>query len=185
MSKDAPHEQDFSRRADRGAAGRPLGRGPRAKAKKLEAEIEPLKEEFERRGLSVVAAETWGVARSESTFASLDVKAIRAEMGPEWRPRREKPREARVHQFRLLKGAVMAAYWSTLADQSLFDTSRFFGRQEEARAFDRGFAAEFLGALRTEDFAPALAEGASATLIKVLAFVVDEMRPRPLDEAAA
>ena len=46
----------------------------RAKAKKLEAEIEPLKEEFERRGLSVVAGEAWGVARSESTFASLDVK---------------------------------------------------------------------------------------------------------------
>ena len=120
-------------RADQGAAARPLGRGPRAKAKKLEAEIEPLKEEFERRGLSVVAGEAWGVARSESTFASLDVKAIRAEMGPEWRPKREKPREARVHQFCLLKGAVMAAYRSTLACQSLFDKSRFFGRQEEAR----------------------------------------------------
>jgi hypothetical protein len=52
--------------------------GLRSKLKKLEAEIEPLKEEFERRGLSVVAGEAWGVARSESTFASLDVKAIRA-----------------------------------------------------------------------------------------------------------
>jgi hypothetical protein len=73
----------------------------------------------------------------------------------------------------------MAAYWSTLAYQSLFDNSRFFGGIEEARAFDHGFAAEFLGALRTEDFARALAEGASATLIKVLAFVADEMRPLP------
>ena len=79
----------------------------------------------------------------------------------------------------------MAAYWSTLAYQSLFDKSRFFGRMDDARAFDRGFAAEFLGALRTEDFARALAEGASAKLLKVLAFVADEMRPLPLDEAAA
>ena len=55
----------------------------RSRLKKLEAKVEPLKEEFERRGLRVVAGETWGVARSESTFASLDVKAIRAEMGPD------------------------------------------------------------------------------------------------------
>ena len=71
----------------------------------------------------------------------------------------------------------MATYWSTLAYRSLFDNFRFFGRIEEVRAFDHGFAAEFLGALRTEDFARALAEGASAPLIKVLAFVADEMRP--------
>ena len=42
---------------------------------------------------------------------------------------------------------------------SLFDNSGFFGRIEEARAFDHGFAAEFLCALRAEDFARALAEG--------------------------
>jgi len=42
----------------------------RAKAKKLEAEIEPLKEEFERRGLSVVAGEAWGVASSLSDWSS-------------------------------------------------------------------------------------------------------------------
>ena len=76
----------------------------------------------------------------------------------------------------------MAAYWSTLADQSRFDKSRFFGRMDDARAFDRGFAAEFLGALRSEDFARALTEAASATLIKVLAFVSDEMRPLPVGE---
>jgi hypothetical protein len=77
----------------------------------------------------------------------------------------------------------MAAYWSTLAYQSVFEPSRFFGRQEDARAFDCGYCAEFLGALRTEDFALAFAEGASAKLLKVLAFVADEMRPLP--EAAA
>ena len=71
----------------------------RARAKKLEAEIEPLKEEFERRGLSIVAGEAWGVARSESTFASLDVKAIRAEMGPEWCVRREKPQTRVFYNF--------------------------------------------------------------------------------------
>jgi hypothetical protein len=71
----------------------------RAKAKKLDAEIEPLKEEFERRGLHVVAAETLGVARSESTFASLDVKAIRAEMGPEWCAKREKPQTRVFYNF--------------------------------------------------------------------------------------
>ncbi len=76
----------------------------------------------------------------------------------------------------------MAAYWSTLAHQSLFEPSRFFGRQEEARAFDRGYCAEFLGALRSEDFARALAEGASAKLLKALAFVADEMRPLPRGE---
>ncbi len=53
-------------RVDQGAAGRPLGRGAR-KAKKLEAEIEPLKEEFERRGLSVVAGEAWGVAKQPTS----------------------------------------------------------------------------------------------------------------------
>ena len=75
----------------------------RAKAKKLEAEIEPLKEEFERRGLSVVAGEAWGVARSESTFASLDVKAIRTEMGPEWCAKREKPQTRVFYNFAPLK----------------------------------------------------------------------------------
>lgn len=78
----------------------------------------------------------------------------------------------------------MATYWSTLAYRSLFDNSRFFGRIEEARAFDYGFAAEFLSALKTEDFARALAEGASATLIKVLTFVADEMRPLRADPLA-
>ena len=73
----------------------------------------------------------------------------------------------------------MTAYWSTLAYQSLFEPSRFFGRQEEARAFDYAFCAEFLGALQTEDFGRALAEGASAKLLKALAFVADEMRPLP------
>jgi hypothetical protein len=71
----------------------------RAKAKKLDAEIEPVKEEFERRGLSVVAGEAWGVARSESRFASLDVKAIRTEMGPEWCAKREKPQTRVFYSF--------------------------------------------------------------------------------------
>ena len=75
----------------------------------------------------------------------------------------------------------MAAYWSTLAYHSLFDKSRFFGRMDDARAFDRGFAAEFLGALRSEDFACALSKRASARLLEVLAFVSDEMRPLPAD----
>jgi hypothetical protein len=52
----------------------------------------------------------------------------------------------------------MAAYWSTLAYQSLFEPSRFFGRQ--------------------------FAEGASAKLRKVLAFVADEMRPLPANPPA-
>ena len=74
---------------------------------------------------------------------------------------------------------------STLAYQSRFELSRYFGQQEEARAFDHGYCAEFLGALRSEDFARALADGASEKLLKVLAFAADEMRPLPLDEAAA
>ena len=53
----------------------------------------------ERRSLRVVAGEAWGVARSESTFASLDLKAIRAEMGPEWRPKREKPQTGVFYNF--------------------------------------------------------------------------------------
>ncbi len=73
--------------------------GLRARLKKLEADIEPLKEEFERRGLTVVAGETWGVARSESTFASLEVKAIRVEMGPEWCAKREKPQTRVFYNF--------------------------------------------------------------------------------------
>ena len=79
----------------------------------------------------------------------------------------------------------MAAYWSTLAYQSLFEPLRFFGRQEEARAFDCGYCAELLGALRTEDFARALAEGTSDKLLKVVRFVSEEMRERLPDEAPA
>ena len=75
---------------------------------------------------------------------------------------------------------MIAAYGSTLAYQSLFEPSRFFGRQEDARAFSCGYCAEFLGALRTEDITRALAEAAGATPIKVLAFVADEMRPLPV-----
>ncbi len=71
----------------------------RSRLKKLKAEIEPLKEEFERRGLRVVVGQTWGVARSESTFASLDVKAIRVEMGPEWCAKREKPQTRVFYNF--------------------------------------------------------------------------------------
>jgi hypothetical protein len=96
MSRISPAAMTKEQLVDRWGAAR-------AKAKKLEAEIEPLKEEFERRGLSVVAREAWGVARSESTFASLDVKAIRAEMGPEWRPRREKPQMRVFYNFALVK----------------------------------------------------------------------------------
>ncbi len=53
--------------------------------------------------MSVVAGEAWGVAKSESSFASLDVKAIRAEMGPEWRPKREKPQTRVFTNFAPLK----------------------------------------------------------------------------------
>ncbi len=80
--------------------------GLRSKLKKLEAEIEPLKEEFERRGLSVVAGEAPGPranARARRSlrvwFASLDVKAIRAEMGPEWCAKREKPQTRIFYNF--------------------------------------------------------------------------------------
>jgi hypothetical protein len=44
----------------------------------------------------------------------------------------------------------MAAYWSTIAYQSLFEPSRFFGRPEDSRAFDCGYCAEFLGAALPE-----------------------------------
>jgi hypothetical protein len=53
--------------------------------------------------LRVVAGETWGVARSESTFASLDVKAIRAEMGPEWCAKRDKPQTRVFYNFSPVK----------------------------------------------------------------------------------
>ena len=53
--------------------------------------------------MSVVVGEAWGVARSESTFASLDVKAIRAEMGPEWCAKREKPQTRVFYNFASLK----------------------------------------------------------------------------------
>ncbi len=53
--------------------------------------------------MSVVAGEAWGVARSESTFASLDVKAIRTEMGPEWCAKREKPQTRVFYNFAPVK----------------------------------------------------------------------------------
>jgi hypothetical protein len=92
MSRISPAKLTKEQLVDRWGAAR-------AKAKKLDAEIEPLKEEFERRGLSVVAGEAWGVARSESTFSSLDVKAIRAEMGSEWCAKREKPQTRIFYNF--------------------------------------------------------------------------------------
>ena len=148
----------------------------RAKAKKLEAEIEPLKEEFERRGLRVVAGETWGVRAIRERVRLARREGDPGRDGAGMVRQAGKAADAGVHQFRPRGGAVMAAYWSTLAYQSLFEPSHFFGRREEARAFDCGYCAEFLGALRTEDFARALAEGASEKLLRVLAFVTDEMR---------
>ena len=52
----------------------------------------------------------------------------------------------------------MAAYWSTLAYQSLFVPTHFFGRQEDTRAFDCGYCAEFVAPCR------ALTEGADKGL---------------------
>jgi hypothetical protein len=71
----------------------------------------------------------------------------------------------------------MAAYWWTLTYQSLFEPSRFFDRQEDARAFNRGFAAEFPGSLRSEDFACGLAEGANEKCSRSWPSSPTKMRP--------
>lgn len=70
--------------------------GPlKAKSKAIDAEIDLLKEEFERRGLIVAEGEKWGIVKSTRTYLALRIKAIRAEMGEAWCKAREEP-QARV-----------------------------------------------------------------------------------------
>lgn len=59
--------------------------GPlKVRAKAIDEQIEALKEEFDRRGLSVVAGAKFSVVKSSRSFDGLDIKGIRAEMGASW-----------------------------------------------------------------------------------------------------
>ena len=59
--------------------------GPlKVKAKAIDEQIEALKEEFDRRGLSVVTGANFSVVKSSRSFDGLDIKGIRAEMGAAW-----------------------------------------------------------------------------------------------------
>lgn len=53
------------------------------------------------------------------------------------------------------------AYYGVHAYRSVFDPTRFFGTAEEARAHDRGWAAEFVASRSYDDVIKALAEGNS------------------------
>jgi hypothetical protein len=62
-----------------------------ARAKKVGKELDALKEEFERRGLSIAEGDKFAVVRRLSKFMSLKIKAIRDEMGDAWCKKREEP----------------------------------------------------------------------------------------------
>jgi hypothetical protein len=95
----------------------------RAKAKKLEAEIDPLKEEFERRGLSVIAGRSLG-RRPEREHVRLPRReGDPGRDGPGMVGQAGKAADRVFYNFAPREGAVMAAYWLTLAYQSLFEPS--------------------------------------------------------------
>lgn len=68
------------------------------RAAKIADEIDALKVEFERRGLRVAEGDKFSVVKSVRPFSSLDVKAIRAEMGAPWCEEREKSGERTTYE---------------------------------------------------------------------------------------
>jgi hypothetical protein len=71
----------------------------RARAAGIDAEIDLLKAEFERRGLKTASGDKWAVLKKSSSFDALDVKAIRAEMGADWCKARETERSRTEYAF--------------------------------------------------------------------------------------
>jgi predicted HD phosphohydrolase len=65
-------------------------------------------------------------------------------------------------------------YCSTRAVQSKFDPLRLFATEAEARAFDRGWAAQFLASRSYDDVAKALGSG-DPGLKETLRFLIDEI----------
>jgi hypothetical protein len=68
------------------------------RAAKIGDELEELKAEFERRKLLSAKGLKFTVVKSVRPFSSLDVKAIRAEMGPAWCAKRERPSERTTYE---------------------------------------------------------------------------------------
>ena len=92
MSRISPAALTKEQLVDRWGALRAQGEEARGRDRAFEGRIRaPRLERRRRRDL--------GRRASESTFASLDVKAIRAEMGPEWCAKREKPQTRVFYNF--------------------------------------------------------------------------------------
>jgi hypothetical protein len=68
------------------------------RAAKIGDEIEALKQEFERRELLSAKGLKFTIVKSVRAFASLDVKAIRAEMGAAWCAERERESERTTYE---------------------------------------------------------------------------------------
>jgi len=81
----------------------------KARADKVDDEIEALKAEFERRGLTVVEGAKFSVVKSTRSFDSLKIREIRAEMGPAWCAARSAPQDRTTYEVRPLGGVKKKA----------------------------------------------------------------------------
>jgi hypothetical protein len=81
----------------------------KVRAKKIDGEIDVLKEEFERRGLTVVEGAKFSVVKSCRSFDALDIKGIRAEMGPAWCDQRSRPSNRVTYEVNPLSAEQRAA----------------------------------------------------------------------------
>jgi hypothetical protein len=81
----------------------------KARLKKIDAEIDLLKEEFERRRLTVVEGAKFSVVRSTRSFEALDIKGVRAEMGPAWCAEHSSPSNRVTYEVRALSAEERAA----------------------------------------------------------------------------
>jgi hypothetical protein len=69
----------------------------------------------------------------------------------------------------------MKRYYSTSAYAAQFDPSKLFATTEDARAFDRAFAAAFIGRTDAGDVNHAFAGRGVTALRQVIAFLADEL----------
>jgi hypothetical protein len=75
-------------------------------------------------------------------------------------------------------------YYSSSAYRSKFDPLKFFATADEAKAFDRGWAAQFIASRTYDDMTKALKDG-DAGFKAVLEWLVDELpEPAPVEGAA-
>ena len=71
----------------------------RQAAKKVDADVEAMEKEFDRRGLKVASGRKWAVLKTVSSFMRLDTRKVKAEMGEAWTSAHEAPSSRTTYAF--------------------------------------------------------------------------------------